>query len=67
MLIEKVKDKPTRSMVFKTEGMKTLLPKAWICIKISLSFCQCYFDTDYICSLISLEVKFLSHYTNHMR
>jgi hypothetical protein len=28
MLIEKVKDKPTRSMVFKTEGIKPLLPKA---------------------------------------
>jgi hypothetical protein len=65
MLIAKVKDKPTRSMVFKTEGIKPLLPKAWICINISFSFCQCYFDTDYRCYLISLEVKFLSHYTNH--
>jgi len=67
MLIEKIEDKPTRSMVFKTEGIKPLLPKAWICINISLLFCQCYSNRDYMCPLISLEVKFLSHYTNHMR
>jgi len=50
MLIEKVKDKPTKSMVFKTEGIKPLLPKAWICIKISLWICQCFFETDYVFS-----------------
>jgi hypothetical protein len=66
MLIEKVKDKPTRSMVFKKESIKSLLPIAWIYIKISLWFCQCYFDTDYMCSPTSLEVKFLSHCTYHV-